>query len=672
MADITHIKDALAEFNNHYSTEYEQGKDDLLFASLQQWEDEDPSRINIVLDRTRRIINRIVNPCKMHPFGFGITAKNGEQPERIAKLNAYFDKLQSDCGAYSVYTEAFKLALQCGRSYLILGTDYAHGDGIEQRLVVNYSIDPSTTFIDTASTSIDGSDSENALDLRWIGQYQAKRLYGIEDTKNTWEIMPETYVCPEKSVPQVCYWSRSSKKTDRYFFQLENGSVVGFTIDQVKANQMPLELAIGSRKIVETIVDYEQWIGNEQVLKTKLNTKHIPVIPIYGERIYCDDRIMYKGIPFFLKGTQKLINLAGRAEAERLDLAPKSPYIAEFDQIMDGGPIQAMWDESNVKNRSALIYKRVENVMPPTRNDTNPHTSEIQATRKGLQADIDEQMGFSALDYGTASRDMSGSMASNLLEVSDIQSVGWVNNLEQSIIQAGRVMTDLSQDLNKNGVDVTYSNKQGEKVVEIVTKEELQGELNFCITTSPSGQQRKKQGSQLLATLAGQSPEFATAFADIILSNSGADIPEEAIERAKRMIPPYLKGEALHPAEQAKLDEAMQSMEAMSQTIEQYEALISQFQAKMLGDDRKSELAVLVKKLDIIGNLLLDKQKQEGKINEIEAKAVADMVTSVAPQAPDLGSVTVEYQDPMDAFTPLVQGPLVVGNELEGLPTSGS
>jgi len=670
--EINHV---LREYAEAYSSDYEECREDLRFASLLQYKEKQADDIKLVFDRINRIKNRIVNPCRINPFGFGVSFFGVGDATRAARLNAFFDAIQSDTNAYSVFADALDIALMCGRAYIVIGNDYIDERSLDQKIVITCPIDPTTVFIDPASTAVDGSDIEHAAQVSFISKSAAKRKYGLEDDALKRSLLPSGFDLLKRSdmTELIAYWRKESKRNHVAYIQdTQSGRVITVPIEQVKemlsANLILQEQILGDRRISDVSIKYELWCGENKITESVLPIRYIPVVPVYGKRVYLQDRITYKGLSYLLRDIQRVINFAASAEAYRLNNAPIAPYIAEYEQVMDGGAIQRMWENVNRERRGALIYRRVDGVPPPTRADVSPQTAEIQVTRKGLQVDADESLGFGASDFGNAigAKNASGLALSIMQEVSDYQTACWTDNLKSSVIQVGRIVSELAPLVYSEGIRVSYF-ADGKRYSEIVRADELTGSMRFVITASPEGAQKKRHGAQILATLAGQNQDFARAFSDIILQNSGVDIPEDAIERARKMIPSHLIGQSPDPETMQTLQAMQASMDEMAKTIEQYEAIISQLQAKILGDTRKSEIEYIKEQLKIIGDMLIEQQKQKGKLDAIEAKAVADVVRKTSEAMINESNamkenVEIKYSDPIDQFTPLVPGPLVVGD----------
>jgi hypothetical protein len=255
-------------------------------------------------------------------------------------------------------------------------------------------------------------------------------------------------------------------------------------------------------------------------------------------------------------------------------------------------------------------------------------------------------------------------------ETADYQTAEWLQNTEQSVIQVGRIVSELAPDIYSDGLEVQIDGPQGKQSV-FVEAQELKGNLKICVTTSASYQSRKKHGAQILAQMASSNPDFARAFMDEILANSGADVSDEAMLRAKRMVPAYIKGEEPSPEDMQQLTQMQEAMSGMAQTIEQYEALISQLQAKVISDTQKAEMVLQGKIIDSQTSIVIEQMKQDGKLDEAQANMVSSVIQDIMKSSQKAveasvgntkGNVEVKYTSPMDQFTPLTSGPLVRGN----------
>ena len=163
------------------------------------------------------------------------------------------------------------------------------------------------------------------------------------------------------------------------------------------------------------------------------------------------------------------------------------------------------------------------------------------------------------------------------------------------------------------------------------------------------------------------------------MQNSGAEVPEEIIQRAKRLVPAHIKGEGLDPAVAAQMEQQAQTYEGtigqLQQTLEQYEALISQYQADKLGQARETQAKYDLKQMDIMGKLMLERVKQEGDLEKLDEQTISNIIQDVFKESQksvelSAGPVDISYTDPISAFTPMAKGPLVTGNQ-EGDLTQG-
>jgi hypothetical protein len=675
---IHEIREAISEYQDAYSSDYQDIRDDLEFASLKQWEVDDADRLNLVMDHIGKHKNLIVNPIRLHPFGFGITADEMLTPEDVSRINAHLGRIQQDGNFYSQAAQAMEHSVLGGRGFMIVGDDWKTYNGLQKKITFTCPLDPTSVFIDTASESIDGSDAENAGLIAYMGEAQAKRLFGIEDSK-VWDVVPSGLVIPSDCVPTVSYWSRASESRDVVYIQTAKGIIGIYGEELLAMGPIPVEAVVGTRKERATYVNYTQIVGNEIISEAKIDSPFIPVVPFYGESSYVVEagglKVKRKGLVYRLRDTQKLVNLGVRAEAERLDMAPKSPWIATPKQVLGNAQIAEMWERSNEENRGVLIYEPDPNAPAPQRANTSAGTAEIQATRKGMQADMSEQLGYGAVNFGAGKNEASGFAISLMQETADYQSASYVQNWEASVIQVGRIVCNMYPSIYPEKMPVSFETKSG-KQAGYVGPSDISGKLNVTVVTSASYQQKRRQGSQILSTLAGQSPDFMSAMAYDIVRDSGVSISDDAMEMLKRMRPAHLTGEGPDPEAIKVMEQQAATIQELQRTMEQYEALIGQFQAKELGDDRKAKITLAGKVIDSQTQILLEQMKQDGKMDELQAKNIADIVAKIYDNSlkeveleTQQGGVKVNYTNPMSAFTPMASGPLVVGNQ--GRPTAG-
>ena len=95
-----------------------------------------------------------------------------------------------------------------------------------------------------------------------------------------------------------------------------------------------------------------QYFLDEPVI---LDIDRLPVFPVYGERVWIDDQVIWQGIVRKGKPIQKLINYGFSQLCERMAQAPKNAFIAEAEAIE--GYIEG-YRNFNKNNNPILLYNR--------------------------------------------------------------------------------------------------------------------------------------------------------------------------------------------------------------------------------------------------------------------------------------------------------------------------
>jgi hypothetical protein len=94
-------------------------------------------------------------------------------------------------------------------------------------------------------------------------------------------------------------------------------------------------------------------IGNEIVDAIALPLTYIPIVPVFGEKCYEDEKLSWTGIVSQMEGVQKLINYAYTNVLIRLAVSPKNQWITDSESI-EGN--ESYFKNSNKTLNPLLIY----------------------------------------------------------------------------------------------------------------------------------------------------------------------------------------------------------------------------------------------------------------------------------------------------------------------------
>lgn len=310
-------KDFETRANAKRSTQISNIKEDRSFLSGEQWDNDDLAVIDATRPTKRTVnvlgnsVNSTVNVYASYPY------KYYSPIEEIDQACEAF--LKSGSNARAPY-DALYSNVAFGLAYMAIGSetvmDPETGESVDVPAL--YNIDKvENVYFDPDSTEIDGHDAMEAGIVEYRSKAWVKAKYGEEWTtpKGVRAVVNTTDNKSPDTMAIVTYYRMNKNKCEVY--RLLNNDF----IDE------PITLEID----------------------------RIPVFPVYGERFWDGDNVVWQGIVRKGRSIQKLINYAFTQLCERLAMAPKNIFITEPEAIegyVDG------YRNFNRNNNPILLYNR--------------------------------------------------------------------------------------------------------------------------------------------------------------------------------------------------------------------------------------------------------------------------------------------------------------------------
>lgn len=310
-------KDFETRANAKRSTQISNIKEDRSFLSGEQWDNDDLAVIDATRPTKRTVnvlgnsVNSTVNVYASYPY------KYYSPIEEIDQACEAF--LKSGSNARAPY-DALYSNVAFGLAYMAIGSetvmDPETGEPIDVPAL--YNIDKvENVYFDPDSTEIDGHDAMEAGIVEYRSKAWVKAKYGEEWTT-------------PKGVRAVVN-TTDNKSPD---------TMAIVTYYRMNKNQCEVYRLLNNDFIDEPIT---------------LEIDRIPVFPVYGERFWDGDNVVWQGIVRKGRSIQKLINYAFTQLCERLAMAPKNIFITEPEAIegyVDG------YRNFNKNNNPILLYNR--------------------------------------------------------------------------------------------------------------------------------------------------------------------------------------------------------------------------------------------------------------------------------------------------------------------------
>jgi hypothetical protein len=591
------ISKRLSEVQGYWSKQYTNMANDQRFASGDQWSQEAKNlrkgKPTLTLNFTKAHIDKIVNPIRKNPFGIRVKHENKQINELYQGL---IRDIEYRSNASEAYEEGLRNAVTAGIGYIIIDTDYEDNQSLDQTISIVSVPESTNVWVDPYIKKVDGSDMKYAFHITYTDKECAEQEYDLEsDTEHlaNYDIMYTEWDIPTDSIPELIYYDLKSEKRTRYW--LPDGS---FTDD---VNTIPEGVETSDREINYNYVEVSKYIGGKRVSKTRLEIDYIPVVPVYGNKVYTNGWKGYAGIVQTVFDSQSMVNYYASAEAQLVQSAPVAPWIIAEGQI-EG--YEDIWATANTGLHDHLPYRPVAeggaSLPPPSRVSNAADTTHLTGPRMAAVEDMQRSTGQYANNAGIDVAGQSGRALLLKQNAADVNSFHFIDNLMKSITQCGKITLQLINSLYDTDRRLNVRAENG-SVVPIQANIQAMGikpyEFDTEVEAGPMMQNEKELMNATLLEIGALMPEKFGMIADVFVENLQTPGSDEVVRRLKAMLPP----EVLPKEEGANVPDpqAIQAMQAADQTIqemkamlENYEAIIQNLQTQIIDNesDRKAKI----------------------------------------------------------------------------------
>lgn len=311
---IKSFKDFQKKSRKKYKKLVERIKDEKKYISTTQYSKDDievlgESRTKNQLNVVKNAIRTIINTYRETPYRWNVIDKMTNQPSE--NLNSAGINFLENPDNATAAIEALESATSFGLGVLVLTTDYGVDGNPEP---VMYSIaNLDNVYLDPDITKTNGADAHAAAIVELKSREWVESEFGIDISAIDKPLVDidEEYDRKEY-MPLVTYYKKNKE---------------GVTVYRM--------------------------IGNEIVEAIPLPLTYIPIIPVFGEKCYEDEKLSWTGIVSQMEGVQKLINYAYTNVLIRLAVSPKNQWITDSESV-EGN--ESYFKNSNKTLNPLLIY----------------------------------------------------------------------------------------------------------------------------------------------------------------------------------------------------------------------------------------------------------------------------------------------------------------------------
>lgn len=258
-------------------------REDRAFLSGEQWGDEDKAQLGTdryprTVDITSVSVNAIRNQYMKAPFQW----YTGD-----AEVDQLADSFLATRDNAAAAVNVLESVVAYGLGVFALSTEEVDGEIVP---CIYAPEDITKVYLDPDSTAVDGSDAYEGAIVELKSRNWVKNNYPDIDAE-----ADPLVACHGmgENLPLVTYYVREGGVCNVYRL-------------------------LGDREVAEPSV---------------IEIDRVPLFPVYGERVWVGDKVVYRGIVRKAAPVQKLINMAYTSLGERLAICPKPVILTDVDSV---------------------------------------------------------------------------------------------------------------------------------------------------------------------------------------------------------------------------------------------------------------------------------------------------------------------------------------------------
>lgn len=565
----------------------EEELDDLEFRVGDQWpeeiraERERERRPVITVNKMPQYIRQVTNDQRQNRPSIKVNPVDDRADVDTAKIyQGLIRHIENNSNADVAYDTAFEGAATKGSGYFRIVTDYSDPNSFDQEIFIRRIRNSFSVYLDPHAQEADASDAnwgfvfEDMSHDDYKAQYPQSKMASMTDWKSLGDEVGSW--ASEDTVRVAEYFYKTFQRVT--IVQLSDG-----TVRELASLPKTLPSGITIKQKRESIKPAIRWlkINAAEILEsTDWPGQWIPIIPVVGDEVDVNGRVIREGVIRHAKDPQRMQNFFVSAEAEQIALAPKTPFIAAEGQLKG---YEKQWKTANTVNHSVLQYvPRALNgqpLPPPQRQNFEPAVQAITNARLQSNEDMKATTGIYDASLGARSNEKSGIAIQRRNSQAQTSNFHFIDNLSRALRHGGRILVDLiphiydtERVIRTLGEDDTVEMVKINGIFEHNGQKKNyrfgHGKYDVTVSSGPSFQTKRQEAVDSMMAMTQAYPKVAEVAGDLLVRNMDWPGASEIADRLKKTLPPGLVEE--NDKEKAAIpQEARNQMEQMSQMIEQ-------------------------------------------------------------------------------------------------------
>ena len=623
-----------------------EAQEDLKFAAGDQWPVEIQNsrtleaRPCLTINKIDAYIKQITNQQRQQRPRIKVHGMNNESDEKVAQiLQGICRHIEVNSNADTAYDEAFDYAVRMGWGYWRVVTDYVREDSFDQEIYIQPIHNPFTVYFDPNSILPDGSDAEKCLITEVISKNVFRSLYpDADDTvsftqRATGDVLAEWVMKEDIRIAEYFYTERKpatlimlSDGTKLYKDELKDGE-----IEMMAANGI---IVVDERPSYKKVIKWCKLTAMQVLEEREWPGRYIPVIPVYGQRLFVESKRKKFGLVRMAKDPQRMYNFWQTSLTESVALAPKAKWLLAEGQ--DEGH-ENEWTQANIKSTPVLRYKQTDiegrPAPVPSRLQPEPPPAGIMAASASINDDLQAVLGvFDPNQMPTGN--ISGKALMGQQQQIDLTNYHYYDNLTRSIKYTGKILLDLiphiydsqrvmriiGEDAQPEMVTINEPSQTEEGVYEILNDVTV-GQYDVVMDTGPGYNSKRLEAVNSMMPLMQGNEQLFQMAGDLFIRNMDFPGSDVIADRLAAMNP------------MAQIDEKSKippmAQMKMKQMEDQNKQLQDQLIAMQLEINNRSQVAQIKeegankrKLMDVTSRAHNTETMAEVKVNDQNTRAI--------------------------------------------------
>ena len=623
-----------------------EAQEDLKFAAGDQWPVEIQNsrtleaRPCLTINKIDAYIKQITNQQRQQRPRIKVHGMNNESDEKVAQiLQGICRHIEVNSNADTAYDEAFDYAVRMGWGYWRVVTDYISEDSFDQEIYIEPIHNPFTVYFDPNSILPDGSDAEKCLITEVISKNVFRSLYPDADDevsftqRATGDVLAEWVMKEDIRIAEYFYTERKPAT----LIMLSDGTKL--YKDELKDDELEMMAANGiivvdERPSYKKVIKWCKLTAMQVLEEREWPGKFIPVIPVYGQRLFVESKRKKFGLVRMAKDPQRMYNFWQTSITESVALAPKAKWLLAEGQ--DEGH-ENEWVQANIKSTPVLRYKQTDiegrPAPVPTRLQPEPPPAGILAASASINEDLQAVLGvFDPNQMPTGN--ISGKALMGQQQQIDLTNYHYYDNLTRSIKHTGKILLDLiphiydsqrvmriiGEDAQPEMVTINEPSQTEEGVYEILNDVTV-GQYDVVMDTGPGYNSKRLEAVNSMMPLMQGNEQLFQMAGDLFIRNMDFPGSDVIADRLAAMNP------------MAQIDEKSKippmAQMKMKQMEDQNKQLQDQLIAMQLEINNRSQVAQIKedgankrKLMDVTARAHNTETMAEVKVNDQNTRAI--------------------------------------------------